>query len=151
MFFEKVGMMDELLSLVTPKFRGWSWIRLPNGDKVRNVRVVVDGGVSRLCFDGGFTEAEVREVAIQTLRRKKQRRSDSAKKASVTRKSRVDQMVHVVAKHYTENKLQPSSFCLICGRFVGDPESVKRGVGADCWQKVLRVVETLVRHTASVG
>lgn len=141
-------MTDELLSLVTPKFRGWKWIRLPSGHKARNVRIVDEGGVSRLHFEGDFSETDVRQAALTTLRRDKQIRSEAAKKAALVRQIRVEQKVHLIAKLYIANRLHPSCVCGLCGRELEDNSSIQRGVGTECWQRVLQKVEML---TSQIG
>jgi hypothetical protein len=39
--------------------------------------------------------------------------------------------------------------CEICGRALSDPESIKRGIGSECWQHVLSAVEKLKSQTAA--
>jgi hypothetical protein len=39
----------------------------------------------------------------------------------------------------------PSNRCHICGKRMSDQESQKRGLGADCWQQVLRQAEAMQR------
>ena len=135
--------MDDLSGLLTPKFRGWSWVRLSDGRKVMNVRVIDVGGVAKITFDGDFPESEVREAAFKILQRKKNLRQEAAKRAVETRAIRRKQDVYRAAKLYSQNNLTPSRRCLCCKRVITDLTSFQRGVGSECWQEVLRVFETL--------
>jgi hypothetical protein len=35
--------------------------------------------------------------------------------------------------------------CAICGRGLSDLESINRGVGSECWQDVLRIIDAAKR------
>jgi hypothetical protein len=135
--------MDELLSLVTPKFRGWNWIRLDDGRKVHSVKILNENGQSKISFDGEFSEAEVRAAAMRILRQEKDRRQQAAKRASDTRAARRNQDVYLAASLYMRGRLSPSNMCFICHRAITDPSSAQRGIGSECWQEVLRVAEQL--------
>ena len=37
-------------------------------------------------------------------------------------------------------KLTPGTHCEICGKTLGDPESKARGIGSDCWQFILTLI-----------
>lgn len=41
----------------------------------------------------------------------------------------------------SDQKYGPRSTCACCGRELGDPESVQRGIGPTCWPVVLKAVE----------
>ncbi len=142
--------MDDLLELLTPKFRGWGWVRLSDGRKVFNVKIANENGVSKIAFDGEFSESEVRQTVLKILQREKGRRQEAAKRAVETRAIRRKQDVYRAAKLYAENNLTPSRRCLCCKRVITDLTSFQRGVGSECWQEVLRVFETLSREKPPV-
>ena len=41
----------------------------------------------------------------------------------------------------------PGTNCEICGKGLDDPQSLARGIGSDCWQRVMR--DLTVRQTAA--
>jgi hypothetical protein len=89
-----------------------------------------------------YPEQLVREAIQEADARHRQRRSDAAKKAAVTRHARQEQQVYRIAKWIVEGrKIGPRASCCICGRGLGDQESIQRGVGSECWQGVLSAIK----------
>lgn len=90
----------------------------------------------------GYPKDQVLMVLARAAEEDRKRRSDGAKKAAVTRKRRQEKMILQTAKRIVEGaKIGPRSNCIICGRGLGDPESIQRGIGSECWQGVLSATE----------
>jgi hypothetical protein len=90
----------------------------------------------------GYPEDQVRTVLARLAEEERMQRSDAAKKAAITRKRRQAKLVIETAKKIVEGaKIGPRSNCVICGRRLGNPESIQRGIGSECWQGVLSETE----------
>jgi uncharacterized protein DUF6011 len=58
----------------------------------------------------------------------------------------VEQKVYAAARALVEGRaLGPRDSCAICGKELSDPDSIARGIGAECWQRVLLAMETSAR------
>jgi Family of unknown function (DUF6011) len=89
-----------------------------------------------------YPEEIVRKALDRIIAEDQKRRSDGAKKAAVTRKRRQAKLILQTAKRIVEGaKIGPRTNCVICGRGLGDPESIARGIGSECWQSVLVATE----------
>jgi hypothetical protein len=75
--------------------------------------------------------------------RRRERRSEAAKRAAVTRARRVQANVYRIADKIIAGGETggPSQKCNICGKGLNDTESIYRGIGSDCWQDVLAAIE----------
>lgn len=90
------------------------------------------------------TKRELNEAIAAAEARKRARRSEAAREAALTRRARQQHRVADAARHLVAGHgigARPS--CAICGRSLGDPLSVRRGVGPECWQGVLAAVDRL--------
>jgi hypothetical protein len=123
----------------------WQWIY--HGDqRLKDVGVDADGS---LYNPNGYPEDIVRAAVTAADERDRQRRSEAAKKAAVTRRKRTERGVYAAAQRILRNeKCGPHNNCIICGRGLGDPESIQRGIGSECWQDVLQAI-TRLRQTAA--
>jgi hypothetical protein len=99
----------------------------------------------------GYPEDVVRAVLEDVERRCAERRSRAAKQAAETRQRRKDAMIWSAAKRIlTGQGIGERKNCAICGRGLADPESIKRGIGSECWQAVLSAVEELKKRVVAV-
>ena len=107
-----------------------------------NVGIENDGSLHN---PNGYPEDLVRSAVMAADARGKERRSQAAKKAGATRKLRTAKKVYSVARHLTLNgvPIGPRNSCVICGRGLGDQQSIGRGIGSECWQSVLDEIERL--------
>lgn len=80
-------------------------------------------------------------VLVDRYESRSKRFSDSAKEAAKTRAIRRDRKVYVAAERVKNSTLKPSDKCIICGKAITDDASYKRGIGSDCWQRVLDHIE----------
>jgi hypothetical protein len=90
----------------------------------------------------GYPEDEVRAAVLAADARCHERRSRAARKAAETRRHRRDAQVYAAVKRLASGgAFIPWTNCEVCGRGLDDPESIARGIGSDCWQDVLRLLE----------
>jgi Family of unknown function (DUF6011) len=90
----------------------------------------------------GYPEAEILPILHRVVEEARRQRSEAAKKAAKTRADRRSKLVYSVG---------PRNNCVICGKGLGDPQSIERGIGSDCWQFVLAIIarEAAKRTTAA--
>jgi hypothetical protein len=116
----------------------YRWVR--NGsDYLYEVGILAD---DTLYNPRGYPEEVVRAAVLAANEDCRQRRSHSAKKAVETRARRREKRVYEVSqKLLLGHKYGPTTHCVICGKSLGDPQSIERGIGSDCWQEILRSLE----------
>jgi Family of unknown function (DUF6011) len=116
----------------------WKWIR-HEGTELYDIGVNADGTLHN---PNGYPDGTVRAAVAAAEERRHTRRSNAARKAAETRRRRQDKHVYDVSQRIVDGEVfGPSEACVICGKGLGDPESKFRGIGSDCWQKVLTVIE----------
>jgi hypothetical protein len=65
-----------------------------------------------------------------------------AQQAAATRQRRYQQRIHSIAKQILEEDgIGERHSCALCKKVLTDPISVKRGIGPECWDRVMRAVE----------
>jgi Family of unknown function (DUF6011) len=119
----------------------WQWIYHHDGNQTLTLRQVGVDADGSLYNPNGYSEHIVREALAAAEERDRQRRSDGAKKAAITRRRRIERRVYAIAQRILRNEnCGPRHKCAICGRGLDDPESIQRGIGSECWQGVLQIV-----------
>jgi hypothetical protein len=109
-----------------------------SGNLLRDVGILADG---TLYNPNGYPEDVVRSAVLAAIERKKKRRSDGAKKAAATRAIRMERRVYEVARNLGLNcKYGPRGRCYICDKELGDQQSIERGIGSDCWDRVMKAI-----------
>jgi hypothetical protein len=112
--------------------------RLTPDNVLRDVGILADG---TLYNPNGYPDDVVRSAVLKAIERRKKRRSDGAKKAAVTRAVRMERRVYeVVRKIGLGHKYGPCASCCICDKELGDQQSIERGIGSDCWQRVMKAM-----------
>jgi hypothetical protein len=115
----------------------WKWIH-HDGERLRDVGILADGSLHN---PNGYPEEIVRAAVRSADDRRHQRRSEAAKRAAVTRHERQERKVYqLVEKLSAGGALEPCSHCAVCGKSLDDTDSIQRGIGSDCWQKVMRTL-----------
>lgn len=123
----------------TRRPRPWRWIH-HDGKRLYDVGLNADGSLHN---PNGYPEDIVRAVVTAADEDLRQRRSAAATKAAETRRRRQELRVYQVARRIGDGEAYgPAQACVICGRGLDDPQSIRRGIGSDCWQDVLSVIET---------
>jgi hypothetical protein len=106
--------------------------------KLYDVGILPDGTLHN---PNDYPEDLVRESVASAERQQHERRSEAAKRAAKTRERRKQLMVSRVAQRLLQNeRIKPSLNCVICGKGLGDRESIERSIGSDCWQQVLQAI-----------
>ncbi len=118
------------------------WKRAWYGAKLLfNVGILDDGTLHN---PNGYPDDIVRAAVLGAEARRHERRSESAKKAAETRRARRDRKVQQIAERARQGQgIGNRSHCYVCGKSLGDPASIARGIGPECWQDVLSVAEAL--------
>jgi hypothetical protein len=116
----------------------WRWVHHEQ-QTLQDVGVLGDGSLHN---PNGYPDDLVREAVAAANERRYQRRSKAAKKAAETRRRRTKERVYdVVERIEAGGSFGPASHCCICGRGLDDSQSIRRGIGSECWQSVLAGLE----------
>ena len=100
----------------------------------------------------GHPEDIVRELIEDIEKEQAERRSQGAKEAAKTRQRRQHNRIWSAAKTLLAGKgIGERASCAICLRGLTDPESMKRGIGSECWQYVLTAVEQLKAKSSTAA
>jgi hypothetical protein len=119
------------------------WKRIYHGDSrlaLSDIGILPDGSLHN---PNGYPEDVVRAAVLGAETRRHKTRSKAAREAAETRRRRHEQKVYDIAKQLVlgdGTPIGPRSHCVICGKFLNDPESIARGIGSDCWQVVLSAI-----------
>jgi hypothetical protein len=127
----------------------WRSITHPDdrNQTLSNLGIYADGNLHN---PNGYSDDLVRRAVENAQAKLMARRQASAAKAAVTRKRRAEQRVNQIAQWIVEGrKTGPSNRCHNCHRALDDQVSIARGIGSECWQVILRVVERMTRGEAA--
>ena len=120
----------------------YKWVYYNDGTRIaqlRDVGILPDGTLHN---PRNYPEEMVRAAVLAADERRHKRASQAAKKATETRRRRQDKKIDAAALALAAGKqLGPRSNCYVCGRGLGDPQAIARGIGSECWQDVLRSIE----------
>jgi hypothetical protein len=124
------------------------WKYIEYGDrKLYSVGILRDGTLHN---PNNYPETDVRAAVETASELLHERRSKAAKLAAKTKEKRNQLMVWRVARRLLQNEqIEPSLNCVICGKGLGDQESIARSIGSDCWQHVLQTI-TKMRAAATI-
>lgn len=115
-------------------------------DILRDVGIRADGSLHN---PHGYPEANVRAAIKAAEERRQQQRCAAAQKASVTRTRRREKRVIETARRIaTDHDIGERHSCAICGEMLSYPESMRRGIGPECWQDVLTILERATAEPA---
>jgi hypothetical protein len=115
----------------------YTWVRYDNG-RLFDVGILDDGTLHN---PNGYPDEIVRNAVLAADARRHERRSKAAKKAAITRARRQERRVQQAAERILEKDIGPRAHCYICGRHLTDEVSIRRGIGSECWQGVLDLIE----------
>lgn len=120
----------------------WVWRDSARTEKLFKVGIWGNG---TLFNPNGYPEDVVRAAVLAVEARRAERRRQSAKKGVATRARRRASQVNSVVKRIAEGKqVGPRYTCACCSRKLTDPVAIGRGVGPECWDTVVGLVERLV-------
>jgi hypothetical protein len=131
----------------------WKWVHNPHGKSgwnvLRHIGINPDG---TLYNPNGYPEDLVREAVLAADAQVRKRRSAAAKEAAKTRRERTERRIYQIAKQMSEGgRLFPWHHCVICSKALDDFQSIKRGIGSECWQHVLARLEQLTPKPSSTS
>jgi hypothetical protein len=90
--------------------------------------------------------ARVVEDAAREARRLARKQAGIARGVA-TRAQRRELEINRIAKEYAAGRRYgPRQDCVMCRTPLGDPASIERGVGSECWQHLLKRVEEIERQ-----
>src|SRR5262245_61706126 len=114
----------------------YRWIN-HEGTKLYDIGILADGALHN---PNNYPEDAVRAAVAEANARRHERRSLAARKAAETRKLRQERKVYRIAQRITEgHDIGPGNHCALCGKGLSDSESIRRGIGSECWQGVLKI------------
>ena len=118
----------------------WHWVRAADGTtRFRDVAIDQHGALTN---PRGYPEQEVREAIAAAQAQKSARRKAGAVKAAQTRARRRALKVDLVARQIVAGRIfGPAARCACCRKGLGDPVSIKRGIGSECWDGILTLIE----------
>jgi hypothetical protein len=145
--------MPKESSVTTPVIKHFRWRRVygpptePHGDTrvYRNCWIEPTG---ELHNPNQYPEAEVRAAIEEADIREANRLAGAMKRRVATRKQRRELRIHEVARKILARAAIDEKRCYICRKKLADLESVARGIGTECWQRVLDEVTKLKTEAA---
>ena len=105
-----------------------------------------DGSIE--CERGSIPEIEVLRALVETNRRRKLRRSEAAKKAAKTKAIRRRHKIYDIANRL---EFRPGVKCEVCGKKLSDDKSRERGIGTECWQDIMKCIESIAEVDRLLG
>jgi hypothetical protein len=88
----------------------------------------------------------LRRMALRSATKESMKRRWGSLKAVQTRKFRAEEKIaKMLAELEKERAARPSKLCRMCWRRLSDPASRERGIGPECWGKLLGLVSTDLR------
>lgn len=115
----------------------WKWIN-HEGTYLKDIGVNADGTLHN---PNGYPDDQVRAAIAGAVERRHKRASAAAVKAAETRRHRREKLVYKTAARIASGeRFGPRTGCYVCGRGLGDPQSIQRGIGSECWQDVLNAI-----------
>ena len=142
--------LAELCRMLKKGKARWTWLKHPSGLIHRPAIRVQSGNIIEASSADGTSPALVVEAAYRALAAKHKRKSDAAKQGARTRARRQDSELYRIAKQtLIGGETGPNEKCLLCGRHLGDAASIERGIGSECWGKVLAQVEVISKQVGT--
>ena len=104
--------------------------------KLNDVGIRDDGTIHN---PNDYPEELVRKAVLAADAARHERHSQAAKKGAETRRARQKGRTSSAAERMLggPKTFGPRITCAICGKGLGDPVSIERGIGSECWQRVL--------------
>jgi hypothetical protein len=89
-----------------------------------------------------YPEDKVRAALRYEAARREVRRKEGAIRAVETRARRHSKLIHEIGAGILAGRnYGPRSFCCICKKSLSDPTSRQRGIGPECWDHILVLIE----------
>lgn len=116
----------------------WRYIRR-DGEGFDNVGINRDGS---LWNPNGYPEERVRPVVERIVNEKLEERAAAIKRGVEKRKRRrLSRIAEAAHRLRTQAGIGDRVSCYCCLKALTDPVSIKRGIGPECWEHVVRRME----------
>jgi len=121
----------------------WRSLTYPGYGYMSSIGINYDGSLRN---PNGYPEDVVRAAVLWADEKHRAEITESRKKgaqqAAKTRKRRHEiKLRAIVNKMLRDEQIGPSTHCVLCKKQLSDPQSLARGIGSECWQGVLSLVE----------
>jgi hypothetical protein len=119
----------------------WRWVYGADGEHFYDVWIESDGSLHN---PHGYSEERTRAAVLRADVRKADKLAKARKRGVEKRRARQAARIHEAArKIYAEKGVDQQTHCYCCRKYLTDPGSIARGIGPECWQRVLDRVTTL--------
>jgi len=109
-----------------------------DGETLRDLGINDDGSI----WDPhGYGAERVRAAVEYAEEKLRERRKAAATKGAATNKRRREKLIHDIARKIIAGANLSSTSCACCGRGLTDPEAIERGIGPECWSRILEAIE----------
>jgi hypothetical protein len=123
----------------TQKHYRWRWV-IGKGEYLKFDEVWIESDGS-LHNPRGYPEDLARAAVLEADAQEYMRKSGASKRAAETRRERQEERIYQAARRIvTAMGIGQQRRCYCCRRGLTDSESIARGIGSECWQKVLDAV-----------
>jgi hypothetical protein len=86
-------------------------------------------------------------AAVEADAREHERKSEASKRAVQTRRAPQEARIHLAARRIVSAmSIDQQRRCYCCGKALTDSESNARGIGSECWQRVLDAVGSIEKE-----
>lgn len=134
---------EDIADAFKPRMK-WRWVNVPGRGRIENVVLeTTSGQVTRLDFTGEADRQEVLAALVESRRKCRERRKESARRGAETRNRRRVSQDYAVAKAIIDGQFAPQPWCACCQRMLTDRESIRRGIGSECWIAVKGIVDQM--------
>jgi hypothetical protein len=97
----------------------------------------------------GYPEETARAAALKADVRKAERLAEARKRGVKKRQERQKARIYEAARRIVDEEgIGQRTHCYCCRKYLTDPESIERGIGPECWQRVLEAMATWRRERA---
>jgi hypothetical protein len=126
------------------QFGSSSLSRRPSTGSNRQRQGKLDG---TLYNPNNYPHEIVWEILDWIAEEKRQRKADAIRRGVATRKRRRELKINEIAMALIRGDgIGSQMVCACCKKVLGDPESIERGIGPECWQHVLDMIERIQRR-----
>jgi hypothetical protein len=124
--------MNDALNM---KHYRWRWVYSRNGEIFYRTWINQDGSLHN---PNGYPEEVARAAALWADEQKHQKLIEGRKRGVETAKRRREQRIAKITRDFLFGKhIGNLSHCAICSKALGDPTSISRGIGSECWPRLM--------------
>ncbi len=155
---EIIGIPGDIADRFNRSPMRWRWVKLPDGRRATEVTLEHEAGrVTCLNFkietpgrprDPGddVTKEYFFECLCDVLRRDREIRRKRARRGAETSRRRRESLDYRLAKEILQQRFKPRDHCARCGRALHDEQSLRRGIGPECWDGMMRLMQEILKE-----